>query len=973
VNLDNAVHPELHFDVQREWGPNIIAAGVLPSPDADLEALELGGAQGSGDGWIHFNASLSRYVGSRPWVVLWIDVYPETPILIGNLRVLDGEGPPQGDDFPTGHPLKDGWAAEGFMSLPYIQRTDFSRYDYKGLERTWQPLIDCRGGLELVGSDVIEPAGMGRRADSGVYKEAIDPDLMRTVDEVGAHGGNIHVEGGDLRMRGGSRVVNAPITGREAGLLVVETELRGDHDLVSLHNVTGGFANCTFRTDPLDPSNPFNNGNYRLLWALNVETTHPGQMTSGQDAHLSVRDCVFTDTPMALELSRADVALERNTFRHVPGMAVWDHMCTGLGGWVGVGNGNTFEDMGTWTYMRSSVTDVEFLHPDRNATEIKVHSGTSIDTGLDLHSPLVGVFKNFHGNRARYILPDTLVLRTGEVQTSEGAEAEITWEYNSTRFLVNSSDRQMTVDLEELFAPDPPEEGLRAPMDLWVLEPSYLPGVYEVMIAISDLQGMRVIEPVMRFQVNGEVVAEVNLTDDMVSQDAELFVWQNLTLGPGWKELVVTVWGRESLGNGTYSEDPVQVDELQVPLLMMEPGLSYEPWKPLEARYVVVPPGMSVELDEMSALPGDLLLNLKGWEGSSVSVDCSGIPRESRLNVLHSTELTVELANASVHTLKVADEGYLPWLEVGPGSTTLRHVVASELEVVASERDIIVSGARVDGFMKVSTEPTGLVEIANSVFEDAQVLVWTTYGDLVLRNCTVYSNWSRPFLIHPTQSNLTIDGCTVVDTNVMVFFNNFYWATPRTIDVSDCEFSGEDALLYVGWDVNNVDAYDVDPDHVPVINGSISGNTFRGCDVVLSHGQYGNLWKLNVLEDGARTHALFITRLQVIPPDGTPFWGAYTFIPREGTLTDWPFSVYRWVELDGEILADVQMHPVWDTSPPTLDVLLYSLTGEGRRIVRGFSSVVPNQDNDEATYPVMPDIQDLVRQNLVHWPPLEKT
>jgi hypothetical protein len=41
------------------------------------------------------------------------------------------------------------------------------------------------------------------------------------------------------------------------------------------------------------------------------------------------------------------------------------------------------------------------------------------------------------------------------------------------------------------------------------------------------------------------------------------------------------------------------------------------------------------------------------------------------------------------------------------------------------------------------------------------------------------------------------------------------------------------------------------------------------------------------------------------------------------------------------------------------------------RIVRGFGQVVPNEDNDEATYPVYPDFEFVLRQNLIYWPPLE--
>jgi hypothetical protein len=68
---------------------------------------------------------------------------------------------------------------------------------------------------------------------------------------------------------------------------------------------------------------------------------------------------------------------------------------------------------------------------------------------------------------------------------------------------------------------------------------------------------------------------------------------------------------------------------------------------------------------------------------------------------------------------------------------------------------------------------------------------------------------------------------------------------------------------------------------------------------------------------------------------------------------------------------DVTDDPSREAAPPVLDVLLYSKWG-GDRIVRGFDQVVPNADNDEATYPVMPDFMDVLTRTLVHWPPLEQ-
>jgi len=973
VNLDNAVDPVLHMDVQWPWDPTQLAIGVLPSNDSELILLDRFMPEaGNSSDWTHLEVGLADFVGTQPWVVIWYDIYPTAPALIGNLEVLDGDEWPEGDAFPTGHPRKDGWAMSRFYDLPNIQRTDFSQYNLKGLEHTWQPLIDNMGDVVMTASHLVEPPGMGRKASSEISKEAINPELVRTVDQVGAHGGHVNVVGGTLEVLDGSTFTNTPITGNDIEILFDNSDIRGDHDLVSLHNASGGFTDCTFTTDPLAPDHPFNENHYRFLWGLALERTFFTGMGSHMDPDFVVRDCEFVGTPLAIDLSRADVSVTGNAFRNIPGLAIWDHRSIGVGDWDALQRTNTFDSMGRYYYLRSGIADVEFIHSGINDTDIRVNSGTRINTGTDLNMPFGGALKNFHQNRARYIVPETLVTRTGEVQTSERVRAHIGWEDESAYFTIPKGTPQMIIDLEELFAPEPIDESQRAPMDLWVFKPSYGPDVYELLVAITDLQDLRVVEPTMRFTVDDVIVEAVNLTDDMVFDD-QLYVWENLTLVPGWQDIQVSVWGKEWLGGEDYSVDPVEISTLSIPMLIMSTGLEVEPWMPLEAYYVVVPRGRSVTIEHLQPRTGDDHdVFLQGWEGSSISIDCGGLDKETDIEFHHSSELSVEVYNASVRDLSVNEDGSYAWKGIASGTTRVHDVVADILGVDGINRDITISRTRADYYLAVSTDGTSNVVIEDSVLSEADGHIFMTFGNVTLRNCTMSSDWSRGLFIEPTMANVTIKECTVINSNILIYFDNYFWAAPGLIEITDCHFSGDEAVLYIGWHLNHVDSYDIDPDHVPVINGTISGNTFNGPNthVVLSHGQFGNLWGTNVLEDGARTHAFFITRLQVIPPDGTPFWGAYNFIEREGVITDWPFQVYRWVELDGEILWDITDNPRTGIDPPTLDVLLYSKYGN-YRIVRGFGHVVPNADNDEATYPVYPSYQEVLMQNLIYWPPLE--
>jgi len=266
------------------------------------------------------------------------------------------------------------------------------------------------------------------------------------------------------------------------------------------------------------------------------------------------------------------------------------------------------------------------------------------------------------------------------------------------------------------------------------------------------------------------------------------------------------------------------------------------------------------------------------------------------------------------------------------------------------------------------------IVIDDADFVDANVWVEMDDGDLVITNSSIGSAWSRGMYLYPTMANVTIQDCTFYDSHLMIMFNNMYWAAPNKLNITGCRFGGNDGLLYVGWDIINVDTYDVDADYVPTINGSIEDNDFRATDghVVLHYGLFHQLWGDNDLDDGTHLQAFYITRLQMIPPESSPFWGAYTFLPREGVVTDWPFETPRiFIELDGEIMIDVTEDPSAALDPPVLDIFLHSITNN-KRIVRGFHQVVPDDDNDEATYPVYPQFQELLQSTLIHWPPLDE-
>jgi hypothetical protein len=74
--------------------------------------------------------------------------------------------------------------------------------------------------------------------------------------------------------------------------------------------------------------------------------------------------------------------------------------------------------------------------------------------------------------------------------------------------------------------------------------------------------------------------------------------------------------------------------------------------------------------------------------------------------------------------------------------------------------------------------------------------------------------------------------------------------------------------------------------------------------------------------------------------------------------------------MDGEILLNVTGNAVTlrERNPPHLPVLLKSL-GSPKVIVRGFTTIDPKADNDEATYPHYPDFSTLIGEHVGEWAP----
>jgi hypothetical protein len=966
VNLVEAENPVLNFDVSW-WGNGTpLAVGVLPSVGAGLEILEvLDTYTSERNGWTHFEVELGDYVGTTPWVVIFFSTFPGCSGFIGNVTVLDGEGPPDGDWFLTGHPLKDGWANIRMYDLDYVASTLSMNTNYLyAINGAWRALIESAGDVHISGSRLVAPDGLARKMDRGIYKEVADPQGTKTIDQVGSRGGHVHVQNAMLSIVD-SEFLNVPLTGNGTVLDVSLTTFRGEHDLVSLQRPSGSIDSCDLHSEAT-PTWREASRYPRYLWGIGVEGASP-------DGHLSITDCTIEGAQMGLDLTRADVRMEGCTFRRISGMALWDHASTGLGEWEQVSSGNTFESIGTFRYLKSTALEVEFVHPQLEPENITVYSGTSMNLDIDLHGPLVGDLRSFHMNVGRYIVPQVLVTRSGMVQVTREVTTVIGWQQQEGSFRVPLSQDHHTVDLQVMFQDDDPEEKLGAPMVVTGIEPTAWPYTYEFRVLITDTEGLNVLDPTMRFVLDGQLEAEVVLTSEMYTTDWRLLVHNNLTLTAGWHDLNVSVHGRKWLGGDNFTEEPVHLETLVSPVLVLDGVTEVEPWMPFEARFVLIQEGASAVLDPFEPRsPGnDPTVHIVGWPGSSVRlVGGEGlIPKNLRLMV--DSNVSLELVNTTIRVMEIKESTLTHWSHITSAPVRITNLSCDSLFMRGWGRNITLVDLLVREYLMVTTANDSNVLLEHSTFEDASVWIEMQNGTFVMRNCSVSTIGAEEFFITPGGPvQVTVLDSTFDGISLMVFLRGFGWEAPIDLRVTRCTFSGDDAILYVGMDLINVDFYDEDPDHVPPMTGRIWDNTFSGPDngVVLNHGLFERLYEDGNLQDGARLFAFYVTRLQVIPPDGTPFWGAYTFEAREDIVPDWPYDIVRWIELDGELLYDVTDDTGKEADPPILDVLLYSKWGSSR-IVRGFGSVDPDADNDEATYPVMPDFYEVLKYVVVDWPP----
>ncbi len=868
------------------------------------------------------------------------------------------------------HPLWDGWLLDGFFPLDRLMTAyNHGSHYSRGWGDLWRGLVEADGDVTIRGSQVLAPGNLSRKANREFHKEEVDPEEALSVTQIACHGGHISVDGAKLEVTD-SRIEYVPILSNRSTVQLAGASVLADGDAVSLVEPQGSIVDSTIVAKPPRHGVPFEGHDDRYLWAIAVE----GASSEGP---LEVRDTVFEGFEMGVDLSHALVDLEGCEFRSIEQMALWDHASSGLGGWEEIRSRNAFVGCANNKYLRTDLTVIEFTHDEIPEDEIEIWSGSPLRFGLDLYVPIQGSLEFFSGNTARFMVPRVLVTLYDRVQESEELSWSLTWEGAREVITWDPGEESLQFNLSELFDDTPePWGSVRAPMTVDAVHPLDDVGPrsfsFDIDIYASDLNALDVR---LDIELDGVLDHTVDLDEAIALGKRYIEVTYNRTYSPGEHALDLIVRGRPITEEGDYSEVVEEIDNLSQSFVLLAEDDDIEPWPSLGVDYVLMERGAEIDLGDIpnEAAEPSLRLRLVGGNGTRVAIGCSDLSTEDELNVVIFGDLSLHLANGSLYQLAISDVEFhvSSWMGTGykGSSIVIENITCTHLVSSSSGRDTHVLDSNVDGRLYVAAWFCQEVSLTNTTLSGrgANIDVYNT--TLSIRNCSFASlhHWGVKVQTFGA-SFVEVDNCTFEGAYLMMDQSSYSYFERLDLNVTRCTFSGPDAILYVGWELSSMDSYDQEPSWTPDVSGAIEGNTFGGgSDIVLHHGLCKRLLGENALEAGSKVRAMFITRLQVIPPETTPVNHGFHVIETEGVVANWPYDIWRWFAMDGEVLLDVTDDPDVELDPPSTPVLLLSL-GHHNMVVRGFATIELDEDNDEATFPLVPDLDSLLEGLVEGWP-----
>jgi len=962
VNLGNATDPVLSFDYMCRYAPVPIAIGVIPEHQPGFDVVKVYEPKGSEVGtWTTVSVSLQDYAGSRPQVVLFPQSFPDGLMFISNLRVEDGAAAPRGDWFRTGNPLLDGWKGDGFGQLRSLMENYINGSQYgRGADDLWRGLIEADGDVTLEDSFLKAPDDLSRRAGWERVKEGREGDPGHEIIGTATRGGHVYVNGARLTIRNGG-IENVPVLCNGTFVDISGTVVTGDADMFTLNASRGTLEGVDFTMKEPSPGLPFRYAEDRTLWALGIENALEQYWTE-------VLNCTFTDCQQAIDLSHAEVKLAGCTFDSNRILTIWDHNSylynfQGLphDDWNETQMLNEFRDNERYIYLKTRLTRVFFETPDGVPREVE---SVGIRRGLDLYSPPDWKFMSYEPPFANVVNPLLLVDEEFQQNVPEVVYLTITTDsMERLNPVLGPDDTEIIVDLSKDYPhPGPPADPLV--FKAITKHPGQPVGRWEVKLAVIPL-ALDATDLMVSIDVDG---GDENETEVPASEDYQQTVNFSVDIDPGLNLLNVSVTG---IPNDDPGSDRLVLQEETYHLFRLEGDRRDLPPETLfETDGIAIESGEEVLLGHLSPRESEEsgFLNFAGLSSTKVTIEGLSL-RGGGIGIRMHGNVSLDLSNVSLRYLNIGNSyshldngGFDPTIEIDG-------MVCDVLNIYANAR---VELSNITSLSRTWSASYGNdITIRDSIFNGRGILIRTSNANISMTGCEVATNRGKGIEIHfGGTGRLDVANCSFDSSYLTVFRSANDYDLELELSIQDNEFIGDGAFLYVGYNLLEMDSYDIDPDYILPIEGVIEDNTFRGegAGAVLWHGLYGKLFQDNKVIGNARLHAYYVLTFRVMDTQGTPPRPEFWLIPSETVAHSTLFDERRYLTLEGEIMLDVTDDPSMDSNPPDVAVILLARY-YGSSVVGGFAPIYPLEDAGELVlYGTWEDMGEYLLDHVNDWP-----
>ncbi len=966
VNLGNATDPVISFDYRCRYAPVPIAIGVKAEHQPDFKVLVVFEPEATDVGnWTTVTASLKDYAGSRPQVVIFPHRFPEGLMFVSDLHVEDDGMAPRGDWFETGHPLRDGWDTQGFSDLQWLMEDYINGSHYsRGLDDLWRGLIEADGDVTIIDSRVLCPEDVPRKGARERVKESLEDDPAYNILGTASRGGHIMVNGARLTIRG-SEIVNVPVLCNGTILDINDVDVEGDADMFTLNASRGTFEQVEFTMRGPAPGLPFRDAYMRPLWALGIEEELDGDWTE-------VLDCTFVDCQQAIDLDDAFVKLVGCWFEATQRLAIWDHdssIVNSAGGryedWDEIEGSNTFHDCEWDIFLKTELTTVHFEVP-HGSDPVVVLGVNGPRHGLPLYSPPDWHFLSYEGYKALVIRPVALVDDDGQQHEAGVVRIEVTTDSSARLYpILDPGDPSVIIDLtgdhpEPVVPHDPLEfwgfsKNPGQPVGQWVVKLGVIPTAFDA----TDLR--------VSIDINGGDENETEVPYGTSGGDHE-WVYFNVDIVSGLNLLNASVTG---VPNDDPGGDHVVLQEATFQIMRLEGDLRDLPPETLfEMDGIAIESGEEVLLGHLSPIGTKDYwhLHFAGLSSSMVTIEGLSLPGGD-MGISMEGNVSLDLSNVTLGYLGIMnyyghldDGGFDPTVAIDGmvcDSLSISAVAKLELTNITSRSRMRCTAYQND------------VSIRDCEFNGYGAAISTSMANISIGDCEVATDPARGIEVEiEGTGQLHVANCSFDGSHLAVLRSADDYDLGLNLSILDNEFIGDGAVLYVGYNLFEMDSYDLDPDYILPIEGVIEDNTFRGegSGVVLWHGLFERLFQDNKVIGQARLHAYYVLTFRVRDLEGTPPRPEFWIVPTETVEPSTLFDDRRYLTLEGEMMLDVTDDPSVESDPPEVGVILLSGYAPSSK-VGGFAPIDPLVDAGELIlYGGWEDMGEYLLDHVKDWP-----